>query len=273
MKKWWRENWKFVALGVGIVTAGIIAAVILDAVLNPPRKVVEPPWEGQRYGEGAEATMVSQPTGTQFIRPEAFLYPTNGCPSYVMVEESLLIYDVIDFDASTPESCYAVIALPRNDDDYALDSIELSVIWMASTKHGGNATWSVTIYTPTSDNSLARNACTINSPTTGHGTVNYGCVTLRNIDTNDYAHVKLVRLASAESDNLAADARLLGLSVKTYGHMLSLKDVTDLLKQLLASQRRTNALLYACLLRDDSSEETRAWIRACVERYYERGIR
>ena len=174
------------------------------------------------YAQSAAAACSSLTAGwfVHIVRPGAFLYPTNGPADYQLVEGTNLIYDVADFDASTEESAYCTVNAPHS---YAggvvdIDTLYVTIGWMAASASTEDVVWgiSASAWAATEAVDAAYTVRdTVHSANNGTGQVNYVTKALSlGMATNQFLPFKIVREAGEAADDLAADARLLGVSLR-----------------------------------------------------------
>ncbi|WP_101791016.1 hypothetical protein [Nonomuraea indica] len=160
-------------------------------------------------------------TVRQLLAPEEAAFAASGFPQFVKANGTAFPVTGLAFDAAATESAY----FKRKLLSYGSGSLTLSVAWYADTASSGVVRWSAAVacITPNTDSqdvetkafAAATDTDDTHLATTGQRLHTHDIV-VANVDSaaaDDYAWIRLQRLAAHANDTLAGDAIVVGVEL------------------------------------------------------------
>lgn len=150
--------------------------------------------------------------------PQQATFPTSNYPTFDVRNTHL----VLDFDAGTDETCYFEGVLPSN---YTGLGVTVRLFWM-TTSGTGDVCWSIAWERHADDafdldgDSFGAEGTSTSTSATVSGELKYTDITfthgsaMASVSVNEHFRLRVFRDANNVADTLAADAELIGLSIR-----------------------------------------------------------
>jgi len=149
------------------------------------------------------------------IWPTAFKLPAANFPA----SDTVSVFDVLDFDDTTEESCYVDVILPYRREQGT--DVTVSVYWHSAAAIAGDCIWGIEYNAIADGDAVGGATTTVEEAFTTDGTagdLSIDTFTTKilaaNIDTKNIAGIRLYRKAADALDTLVGDARCMGLNLE-----------------------------------------------------------
>jgi len=149
------------------------------------------------------------------IWPQAFKLPAANAPA----EGTVGVFDVLDFDDTTEESCFVDVILPYRREQGT--DVTVSVYWHSAAATTNDCIWGIEYKAIADSDAVAGAGTTVEEAFTTDGVagdLSIDTFTTKmvaaNIDDKDIMGIRLYRKAADALDTLVGDARCLGLNLE-----------------------------------------------------------
>jgi hypothetical protein len=149
------------------------------------------------------------------------MYPTfvSGCANLTTTYIPPVSVRTLDFDSATEENAQYAFSLPRNWDK---SPIQTKLYWTVSGSQSGSVVWGISAASYTNESSLTGSLSTeyvVSSSISSSTNINITPYTnyispSGSIETGSLIIINIARKAANANDNLNADAKLVGMSIK-----------------------------------------------------------
>lgn len=158
-----------------------------------------------------------------WIPAEQFTLPNSNFAAFNKIAGTNASWSVLDFDATTGESAYFSFQLPNG---ITVGTTTLDLVWLCSTGYvattSDGVAWDITNRYPDADEVLdatttpSENTNAANTTTTANGDLVIQSVTITTTGwaAGDFVYFEITRDVADGNDDLAADARLLGVHLR-----------------------------------------------------------